>query len=345
MPQKIRVLIVDDSAFARKVLREVLEKDSAIEVIGFARDGLEALEKIAELDPDVVTLDLVMPDLDGIGVLESLKKTARPRVIVVSISGGATDLGLRALDLGAVDIVTKPTPLPTDRLYELSNELIFKIKSASAAKERAPSPTHIAPTAAEQLARRYGIRVIAIGTSTGGPQALTQIFKDLPANFPVPLVLALHIPSGYTEAIAARLTDLGGITVREARSGMKLRQGLALIAPGGQHLSVLAEGDELIVQVSDEPTNTLYHPSVNLLFESVARTVGRHSIGVILTGMGDDGLIGAKAIHQAGGVIIAESEESCIVYGMPRVVIESGLSDAQAPLEEIASLLAHTVGD
>lgn len=350
MTKPIRVLVVDDSAFARKVIREVLSRDPGIEVVGIARDGLEALEKIAELRPDVITLDLVMPDLDGLGLLRSLPKESPPKVVVVSVSGSDTDLAIEALQNGAVDLVTKPTPLPTDRLYDLSNELIVKVKTASLASPRMGGRSE--PVASAPLFKAGALpktmsapaKLVVIGTSTGGPQALTQLFKSLPPGIQVPLAIALHIPAGYTAPLAARLSLLGEVKVDEARDGMELKPGRAVIAPGGMHLRIRSSAGRLYAVVSREPIDHLYHPSVDELFASAASQVGAGALGVILTGMGDDGLRGSRAIRAAGGHVLAESASSCVVYGMPRSVIEDGMASAEAPLQNIAGLLAQYAG-
>jgi two-component system chemotaxis response regulator CheB len=340
---RIRVLIVDDSAFARKVIREVLSRDPEIDVIGIARDGLDALEKIATLKPDVVTLDLVMPDLDGIGVLRALPLEARPSIVVVSVTGANTDLAFLALELGAVDVVTKPTPLPTDRLYELSSELVLKVKAAAIAKPRPSiaSPTVSPAVPLPQLLAKASLLVI--GTSTGGPQALSEILKRLPGHLPVPIAIALHIPGGYTAPLAARISNLGGVMVEEATDGMELVKGRAVIAPGGMHLRITSRGGRFFARVSFEPADTLYHPSVDLLFESAAESARDGAIGVVLTGMGNDGMLGSKAIRTVGGRVLAEAASSCVVYGMPRSVIEAGLANAQAPLEKMAELIVDSI--
>lgn len=345
--ERIRVLVIDDSAFARKVIREVLSRDPQIEVVGIARDGIEGLEKIAELRPDVVTLDLLMPDLDGLSLLRALPKDSGPKVVVVSVSGSDTDLAIEALQCGAVDLVTKPTPLPTDRLYELSYDLVAKVKAAAIAKPYSHLMRAETSSAAKALALPEGrsatARFVAIGTSTGGPQALTQLFKALPVGLPVPLAVALHIPAGYTAPLAARLTNLGGMRVDEASHGMELKPGHAVIAPGGMHLRVRELDGAFYAEVSSEPTDALHRPSVDVLFESIARQAQSGAIGVVLTGMGDDGTRGARAIRAAGGRVFAESASSCIVYGMPRSVIEDGASTAEAPLEHIAELLVRNI--
>jgi len=330
----IRVLIVDDSAFVRKVLRELLGVSPDIEVVGIARDGLDALEKVAELHPDVLTLDLMMPNLDGLGVLEGLPLEGAPRVIVVSTSDGETELGAAALQAGALDIVRKPTALATDQLYEVRDELIRKVKQAAAARPQRFTPLAGRPAFTTASAYRD---VIVLGTSTGGPQAITRLLAALPGSLPVPIVIALHIPIGYTEALAARLDASSALDVREAHEGIELRPGLAVLAPGGAHARIVRRGEHECVEIDVDRGIAAYAPSVDLLFESAAKVCGSRTLGVVLTGMGDDGLIGSGAIHRAGGAVLTEAERSCVVYGMPRCVVEAGYSAGQAPLDEMAA--------
>lgn len=330
----IRVLIVDDSAFVRKVLRELLSASSEVEVVGTARDGLDALEKVAELNPDVLTLDLMMPNLDGLGVLEGLPLEAAPRVIVVSTSDGETELGAAALQAGALDIVHKPTALATDQLYEVRDELIRKVKQAAAARPQRftevvgkPPPTALSQTR----------DVVVLGTSTGGPQAITRLLAALPGSLQVPIVIALHIPIGYTEALAARLDAGSALDVREAYDGLELRPGLAVLARGGAHVRIVRRGEHECIEVDVEQGARAYAPSVDMLFESAASVFGSRTLGVVLTGMGDDGLLGSAAIHRAGGSVLTEAERSCVVYGMPRCVAEAGYSAAQVSLDAMAA--------
>lgn len=334
MTPPIRVLIVDDSAFVRKVLRELLGASPEIEVVGTARDGLDALEKVAELRPDVLTLDLMMPNLDGLGVLEGLPLEGPPRVIVVSTSDAETELGAAALQAGALDIVRKPTALATDQLYEVRDELVRKVKQVAAARPQrfaAPAGTPVFAGTSQ------GRDVIVLGTSTGGPQAITRLLSVLPGNLPVPIVIALHIPVGYTEALAARLNAGSALEVCEAHDGLRLRPGLAVLAPGGAHARIVRRGEHEFVEVDADHGEAAYAPSVDMLFESAANVFGSRTLGVVLTGMGDDGLLGAAAIHRAGGAVLTEAERSCVVYGMPRCVAEAGYSAGQASLDEMAA--------
>jgi two-component system chemotaxis response regulator CheB len=342
-PAPVRVLVVDDSAFARKVVREVLSSSPHIEVVGIARDGLEALERIEELRPDVITLDLIMPNLDGIGVLRALPARGGPRVLVVSISDSESALGIEALHMGAVDVVQKPTALATDRLYELQGELVAKVLAAAGARVPAPEESVHLPLPAP--ARTGATEVVVIGTSTGGPQALTRLLAALPADFPAPIAIALHIPEGYTRSLAERLNRACQIEVAEAENGRELRPGLALLAPGGSHLLLQRRAGRLVVQLQRRAERAgappMHIPSVSLLFESAAEQAGAGVLGVVLTGMGDDGLEGSRRIRAAGGTVLTEAESSCVVYGMPRSVQEAGLATAQAPLGAMAELIAR----
>ncbi|MGV3621555.1 MAG: chemotaxis-specific protein-glutamate methyltransferase CheB [Archangium sp.] len=328
----IRVLVVDDSAFGRKVLRLSLDADPRIEVVGTAHDGLDALEKITLLAPDVVTLDLMMPNLDGVGVLKSLATQPHaPRVVVVTSSGEDSELAVEALQLGAVDLVIKPTALATDKLYAVAGPLVEAV--VRAAKTRRPVLTEPAPRPSPPAPQSSRVSLIVIGVSTGGPQALAELLSRLPASLPVPIAIALHIPGDYTEALARRLDRVSPLRVQEARTGLRLGPGDAVLARGGMHLSVK---EELETRVHRDPYDAPYFPSVNVLFESAAEACGARTMGVVLTGMGDDGLDGARKIVDAGGLVLTESELSCVVYGMPRAVKEAGLSSGEATIDQMA---------
>src|SRR5215217_1306881 len=337
----IRVLVVDGSAFARKVLRQVLSNAQGIEVVDTARDGLDALEKVSELKPDVLTLDLVMPGLDGLGVLRALDTLPdAPRVVVVSSAGEESELAVSALQAGAVELVHKPSALATDRLYELGTELVEKVRTAARAARR-PRPVESSTARPMAAVEPPGParNLVVVGTSTGGPQALTRLLSMVPADFPAPMALALHIPPGYTEAVARRLDALCPLEVREAEDGLELRPGRVVLARAGQHLKIERHGALTLGRVDRHPVQMPHHPSVDVLFESAARTWGKDTVGLVLTGMGDDGREGARAIRAAGGTILTESESSCVVYGMPRAVDEAGLATATAPLDGMMALL------
>ncbi len=337
-----RVLVVDDSAFARKVLRDVLQAVPGLEVVGVARDGLDALAKIEELDPDVVTLDLVMPHLDGLDTLRALAGRPRPRVVVVCMAEADSEQALAALEAGAVDVVHKPTALATDRLYDLSKELIFKVQAAAEAR---PTPVFVAPPAQPpRLTRRYrGTRdLLVVGASTGGPQAITRLLKGMPADFPMPIAVVVHLPAGFTHSFAERLDNDCALHVVEATQGIRLTPGVAVIARGGLHLRVLRDGAGLYGSISEQPSS-LHRPSVDQLFSSAASAAPGRVLGVVLTGMGDDGLVGSRKLVEGGSELLVETEASCVVYGMPRVVQEAGLASGQFRSEDMASAVLDRV--
>jgi|CZKU01.1.fsa_nt_gi two-component system chemotaxis response regulator CheB len=340
MKRKTRVLVVDDSAFARKVLREVLSREADIEVVGIARDGLDALEKIAELAPDVVTLDLLMPNLDGVGLLRSIAGRPSPRVVVVSTAEQDGELAVDALQAGAVEIVHKPTSLATARLYELSRELVEKVRTAAIAQLELVDAPDGPPVAVAVERPPVRPRVLLVGASTGGPQALTRLLSALPADLPVPVALVLHMPIGYTAALAARLNGVSPLEVVEASEGMVLRPGLAVLARAGFHMKLVRDGDREVVHLDVAPIEAQHRPAVDELFLSAAKTYGAAALGVVLTGMGEDGLQGARALAAAGAWVFTESMSSCVVYGMPRAVAEAGLSTRTLPLSAMAPALA-----
>ena len=334
---KPRVLVVDDSAFARTVLARLLRAGN-LDVVATARDGADALAKIDELDPDVVTLDLTMPTLDGLGVLRALTGRARPRVIVVSMSSVDTELGAEALALGAIDLVAKPTAFASDRLTEIADELVAKVTAAAEGfRAAAAEPAAPVPVAA---ATPGNVDLVMIGTSTGGPQALTRLMTALPATLRAPIAMVLHIPVGYTEALAARLDKASALHVVEASEGLELAPGMAVLARAGEHLAIERDHGRLRAHLRNHP-NGVFMPSVDELFKSGAAAVGARSLGVVLTGMGDDGLIGARAIAAVHGSLITEAASSCVVYGMPRVVQEAGLGATSIALEAIAEELVR----
>jgi two-component system chemotaxis response regulator CheB len=341
--RRVRIVVVDDSAVARKFVRDILAARDNFEVVAIARDGLDALERIAELEPDVVTLDLVMPNLDGVGVLEALKgRPNSPEVVVVSMSGDDSELGIAALAAGAFEVVKKPTALPTQRFFELAGELCDKVLAAAHRRARSTvKASDEVPLSPPRVARAPStVKLVVVGASTGGPQALTQLFRALPGDFPVPIAVVLHMPEGYTEAFARRLDADCALRVSEASEGLLLAPGAIVVARAGMHLSLVSPAErELVAVLGVTPLDTPHRPSVDVLFESAARVAGAGVLGVVLTGMGSDGLAGSRAIRAAGGQVLTESERSCVVYGMPRSVFEAGLSSGQATIERMATLI------
>ena len=352
MTTPIRVLVVDDSAFVRKVVTEMLNRSDAMEVVGFARDGEEALELVERLRPDVITLDLVMPRMNGVEFLRAQNRRRRIPVVVCSIAHESGEMALEAFEEGAVEFVQKPTALATERVYEIAAELVAKVRaSAGAVLTHEPAPA-VAPVGtvegqpAPVLPPAPGetrCDVVVLGISTGGPQALRRLIPELPANFPVPVVMVLHMPVGYTEMFAQRLDALASLEVREAREGDEVRPGVVLLAPAGKHLSFVRERGAVRAHLDDRPADSQHRPSVDVLFRSAAETFGARVVGVVMTGMGSDGLLGSGHIKAQGGRIVTEAESSCVVYGMPRVVAEASLSDRSATLDEMASAIMEMI--
>lgn len=347
MNKIIRVLIVDDSAYVRKVVREMLSHSPLLEVVGTARDGREALELVETLRPDVVTSDLMMPELDGIGfVREQMRRRPLPIVMMSSVDENSAET-LTALDAGAVDFVQKPTALATEKIFEVRHQLIEKIMTAASVDA---GNLHLLPREEKQKIEKIGVAnaprqnrfdVIVIGISTGGPQALRFLIPQLPADFPVPVVMVLHMPVGYTTMYAEKLNEISALEVREAREGDEIRNGLALLAPAGKHLNFKrhAASGTVRAHLSLRPIDAQHRPSVDVMFQSAAEIFGSRTLGIVMTGMGADGRNGSAWIKAQGGVIFAESEETCVVYGMPGAVVEAGLSDKIIRLDRMAQAL------
>jgi two-component system chemotaxis response regulator CheB len=348
MDRVLRVLVIDDSAYVRKVVKQMLSRSPFIEVVGAARDGREALEMVEQLQPDVITCDLIMPELDGVGfVREQMRRRPVP-ILIMSIANETGDAALTALDAGAVDFVQKPTALATEKIFEVSSELIEKVKAAAniplSRIQRAAVSVETEPARAALVAGSHTVDVVVLGISTGGPQALKQLIPQLPADFPVPVAMVMHMPVGYTEMYARKLDELSPLHVREAQEGDELRTGVVLLAPAGRHLSFRRNADGTVVAHLDaRPFDTLHRPSVDVMFQSAAEVYRQRVLGVVMTGMGSDGKQGAAWIKSQGGLIYTESEESCVVYGMPSTVVEAGLSDRSVPLGQMAQAIREVV--
>jgi len=339
MKDIIRVLVVDDSAFVRKVVTQMLSRSPFIEVVGIARDGDDALAKVEELNPDVITLDLMMPGLDGIGFLRAQMAKRPIPVVICSIADQSGESALEALDAGAVEFIQKPTALATDKVYEIADELIAKVKMAARVSMpmRVPPADAGAPELRGTSAAAHRTTILVIGISTGGPQALRYLIPQLPADFPIPVVMVLHMPVGYTEMYARRLDAIAALNVVEAGQSELLRAGTAFLAPAGRHLTFRRALDGSVRTHLDlRPVTTPHRPSVDVLFESSAQIYGAGTLGVVMTGMGDEGVLGAAHIKAQGGRVITEAKSSCVVYGMPRAVVEAGLSDQAVPLEQLS---------
>jgi two-component system chemotaxis response regulator CheB len=340
------VLVVDDSAYVRKVVSQMLARSPAVQVVGTAREGHEALALVEELRPDVVTCDLVMPELDGVGfVREQMRRRPLP-IVIVSIANESGELVLSALDAGAVDFVQKPTALATDRLLDIADELVDKVHAAAAAhvhrRDQELAPGGAARRAPSPI--RGAFDAVVIGISTGGPQALKLLVPRLPSDLPVAVAIVLHMPVGYTRLYAEKLDEVAQTRVREAADDEIVEPGTVYIAPAGRHLTLerIGGGQPVRTRLDVRPLDTLYRPSVDVLFQSAAKTYGSRVLGVVMTGMGSDGREGAAWIKAKGGTVLTESENSCVVYGMPRSVVEAGLSDGAFELVQMAdAILEH----
>jgi two-component system chemotaxis response regulator CheB len=344
----LRVLVVDDSAYVRKVVKQMLSRSPFIEVVGTARDGQEALEMAEQLKPDVVTCDLIMPVMDGVAfVREQMQRRPVP-IVIVSIANEGSEMALTALDAGAVDFVQKPTALATEKIFEVSDELIEKVKAAASVpmtKLKIAATRAAATEMATVATPRAGlVDLIVLGISTGGPQALKYLVPQLPADLPVPMVIVMHMPVGYTELYAQRLNEISQIAVAEAREGDRVQPGRVLLAPAGRHLTLRRDGDgQAVVHLDARPFDAVHRPSVDVLFQSAAETFHNRTLGIVMTGMGSDGKQGAAWIKSQGGLVFTEAEESCVVYGMPSVVVEAGLSDKSVPLERMAQAMLEVI--
>jgi two-component system chemotaxis response regulator CheB len=343
MIELVRVLIVDDSAYVRKVIRQVLSRSPFLEVVGAARDGREALEMAAELKPDVITCDLIMPQLDGVGFIRQQMARQPIPIVVVSIASESGELVLSALDAGAVDFVQKPTALATDRLLEIGDELVDKVKAAARAHP-VVAPEVVVRPSVHPATGTHAFDIVVIGISTGGPQALKMLIPKLPAEFSVPIAIVLHMPVGYTELYARKLNEQSALTVLEAQGGEVVTPGRVYIAPAGRHLTLRRNGASQVVTYLDvRPLDTPYRPSVDSLFQSAADVYGARVLGIVMTGMGSDGREGSAWIKAKGGTVLTESEASCVVYGMPRSIVEAGLSDAEVRLDQMADAMLERV--
>lgn len=338
----IKVLIVDDSATARAVLREILESDPSIEVVGTASDAYVARDKIVELKPDVVCLDVEMPRMDGITFLKKLMHyMPMPVVMVSSLTQSGAKTTLEALEAGAVDFVPKQHSHIYDTKNEMRDELISKIKTAAKAKvfkkelstQRAPNMTSLAETTN---------KILAIGASTGGTEALREVLMGLPRNSPGTVVVQ-HMPANFTAPFAGRLDSLCAMEVREAKNGDSITPGVVLVAPGDYHMVVRRSGARYYVEIGSGEKISGHKPSVDVLFNSVAKIAGANAIGVILTGMGADGAKGLLAMKNAGARTIGQDEASCVVYGMPKVAYDIGAVDKQVPLSKVANSILASI--
>lgn len=335
----------------------MLESDPAIKVIGSARNGEEAIQKIRQLKPDLVTMDIEMPQMDGLTALKKIMATDPvPVMMVSSLTSDGAQATLDALEAGAVDFIPKQMSYVSLDIVKIKDELLAKIKDivrrkhilmvrfrhqAGYAKTASNSRPSLQPVSKVRHPvppkRQHHISLIAIGSSTGGPPALQEVIGSLPRNLPCGIIVAQHMPAAFTASLAARLNSKSELEVREADDGEPIEPGNVLISPGGQHLTVKRYGGKMRAVVSEKPDDTLYKPCVDVMFNAVAESIGRASMGVVLTGMGNNGVVGAAALKEKGAVMIAQDEQSSVVYGMPKAIAEAALADHICPIDQIAA--------
>jgi two-component system, chemotaxis family, protein-glutamate methylesterase/glutaminase len=352
----VKVLVVDDSPFVRRAVERMLARCDGIEVVGVAADGRRGVEQVARLRPDVVILDIVMPRLDGLeAIREIMALQPTPILVLSSQTQPGAEITLQALELGAVDFLSKSEAGGRMDIYDLAPLLRDKVRAIASsrpvpaaelpapAQERPPvvREPRIPPTAEAPAPPAGGYDLVVIGASTGGPRALTELLGGLPADFPAGILVAQHMPRGFTDTLAQRIDRHSDLTVREARDGDRVEPGVALIGAGGCHLRVEREGGRLVARVQASRGGYLHRPSIDLLFTSAAEVAAGSTIGLILTGMGEDGAAGLAAIRQAGGRTLAESEETAVIYGMPRAARE--FAERVLPLGRLPAALMELI--
>jgi two-component system chemotaxis response regulator CheB len=340
--KQIKVLCVDDSALIRSVMTEIINSQPDMTVVGTAADPLLARDLIKSLNPDVVTLDVEMPRMDGLEFLEKLMRLRpTPVLMVSSLTERGSEIALRALELGAIDFVTKPKLGVRDGLIHYTELIATKIRAASMAKLPAPRVGTAAKSTSVATEAPIGSpllsteKLIVIGASTGGTEAIKDVLQPLPADSPGVLI-AQHMPAGFTRSFAQRLDGLCSITVKEAEDGERVLPGYAYLAPGGFHMALSRSGANYVVRLNQEPPVNRHRPSIDVLFDSVARHAGKNAIGVLLTGMGKDGAEGLLRMRQAGAYTLAQDEATCVVFGMPKEAIALGAADEVSPLGEMS---------
>lgn len=351
---------MDDSAFMRKSITLMLEADPDIKVVATARDGQEGIDMIRKFHPTVVTMDIEMPGMDGLSALKIImKEMPLPVLMFSSLTTEGADSTMEALNLGAVDFIPKDMSYVNVNIAGKRDELIEKIKNiGNSATLRlrfsrmgkpqlhtataAPGAKPIASVRTVKTPSRRDFQAMVLGISTGGPFALLNMLPQLPENFPLGIAIVQHMPPRFTHSLAERINSLAKLTVKEAEEGDILEQGIVLIAPGGKHLTFRKSGSEIIAKISDLPSTTLYRPCADIMMTSAVETFNAPLLGVIMTGMGKDGLEGLRLLKKKGGYVVAQNEESCVVYGMPKAVVDDGIADAVVPLDDVASVLYQT---
>lgn len=345
---KIRVLVVDDSAFMRKFFEDLLSSAPDVEVIGRARNGEEAIAKIRSLKPDVVTMDVEMPVMDGLSALAVImRENPLPVIIVSTLTSRGADITLRCLEMGALDFVRKPSSRDLSQMQTIGRDLLMKVRlAAGSARKVSPATEHAEAMDVPPLNITPGgpFQILLMAASTGGPQALSRLLPEFPEDFPVPIALVQHMPKTFTASFAKRLDQLCRIKVVEAEDAMPLRPGMAAVAPGGMHLLLKGGTNGFFCTLSSTPPVNSVRPAADCLFSSAALISGIKALTVILTGMGRDGTAGARALRERGAVVLAESPETAVVYGMPKNTVDAGLADMCLPLYRMPETIMRYLG-
>lgn len=340
---KTRVLVTDDSAFMRRAIRKMLDEEPDIEVVAVAHDGKMAVEYAKQHAPDVITLDIEMPVMDGLTALRHIMRATPTQVLMISsLTTEGSVASLQALRMGAADVIAKEHSTCAANILEIKEQLVSRVREL--AKSRAPrlnKPAKTTPSHEIPQLNLKDYRVLAIGSSTGGPPALEKILPTLPPTFPLPVVVAQHMPLVFTQSMAKRLDEVCALKVVHADHGTPILPGQIHIAPGGQHMHLTQRAGRVFSTISDEPASAVYKPSVSVLFDTCATIYGGQTLGVVLTGIGDDGLSGARTLHAKNATLIAQDEASSVVYGMPRAITEANIANAQLNPEAIGVMLQN----
>lgn len=352
---KIRTLIVDDSAFMRKSLQIMLESDPRIEIIDTARDGQQAIELIKKLRPDVVTLDIEMPKLDGLSALKIIMKDCPTAVIMVSsLTTEGAESTLKAMELGAVDFIPKELSYVNVNIIKIKEEIINKVVTigrharlkSRLSRISGAKPSQPAKTFSQSNYKsipRHIYSAITIGISTGGPLSLQKFIPKLSEKINIPIFIVQHMPPRFTNSLAERLNGMSSLRVKEAEHGELVKGATVYIAPGGKHMIITPQNGSSKIIITERPDNTLHRPSVDVMMDSVINVYGKNTLGVIMTGMGKDGFEAIKRLKSIGGYAVAQNEETCVVYGMPKAIVDNDLADTVVPLEKIHEVINNSV--
>lgn len=346
----ISVVVVDDSAFMRKAIETMLQKDPNIKVVAAARNGQEGLEKIRQYQPDVVTMDIEMPVMDGLTALRHvMMEMPRPVLMVSSLTTEGAEATLKAMELGAVDFIPKQLSKVSLDIIKIEKDLQAKVRAVARSAFKAAPVRPVRATAVEYKPVEGGAQgkqirdVVAIGVSTGGPPAVQKVLAGLPENFPAAVLIAQHMPAAFTGPFAKRLDGLSRLSVKQAEHGERVLPGTVYVAQGGRHLAIDQKVSHIEIVITDQPAEALYKPSADVLASSVARGVGKRALGVILTGMGSDGKLGIQELKSKGGRVLAQSDATCVVYGMPKAVVDAGLADQIVDIDDMSQAIINSL--